>query len=192
MSTDRIHVARTGSPVGPIRVAQVVDGPVVACAFDEHFDRVSRAVRRRWARAGDARAGYEWADGPTPALEAVDAYLGGDLDAVDGVAVDLAGTEFQQRVWAALRRIPAGETRSYADVAADAGNPEAVRAVGTANGANPVWVVVPCHRVIRNDGALGGYGGGIERKRWLLAHELGPETSVTSGGADGSSQRAAP
>jgi methylated-DNA-[protein]-cysteine S-methyltransferase len=85
--------------------------------------------------------------------------------------VDLGGTAFQQRVWAALREIPAGRTVSYGEIAAAVGSPTAVRAVGAANGRNPVPIVVPCHRVIRADGNLCGYGGGIERKRWLLEHE---------------------
>jgi AraC family transcriptional regulator, regulatory protein of adaptative response / methylated-DNA-[protein]-cysteine methyltransferase len=85
--------------------------------------------------------------------------------------VDLAGTAFQQRVWAELRRIPPGETRSYLDIARALGDPKATRAVGTANGANPVAVLVPCHRVVRNDGSLGGYAGGLERKKALLAAE---------------------
>ena len=81
------------------------------------------------------------------------------------------GTEFQQRVWAMLREIPYGETRSYGTLAGELGNPRSVRAVGLANGRNPISIVVPCHRVIGADGTLVGYGGGIERKRTLLAHE---------------------
>jgi AraC family transcriptional regulator of adaptative response/methylated-DNA-[protein]-cysteine methyltransferase len=85
--------------------------------------------------------------------------------------LDLRGTAFQQAVWLALRDIPAGETRTYADIAAQIGQPNAVRATGSANGANPVSVLVPCHRVIRADGGLGGYAWGLERKRALLARE---------------------
>jgi len=81
------------------------------------------------------------------------------------------GTEFQRRVWMALRDIPYAETVSYAQVAREIGNPRGVRAVGLANGRNPISIVVPCHRVIGSDGSLTGYGGGIERKQWLLAHE---------------------
>ena len=81
------------------------------------------------------------------------------------------GTPFQRAVWAALRRIPAGETLSYGQLAAQIGKPKAVRAVGLANGSNPVGVVVPCHRVIGADGSLTGYGGGLPRKLWLLEHE---------------------
>jgi methylated-DNA-[protein]-cysteine S-methyltransferase len=88
-----------------------------------------------------------------------------------GVPLDLQGTEFQRAVWQALRRIPAGRTCSYADIATAIGRPSAVRAVGLANGANPVAVVVPCHRVIGRDGSLTGYAGGLARKSVLLRHE---------------------
>jgi AraC family transcriptional regulator of adaptative response/methylated-DNA-[protein]-cysteine methyltransferase len=87
--------------------------------------------------------------------------------------LDLRGTAFQLAVWRALRDIPVGETRTYADIAAAVGRPNAVRATGSANGANPVSVLVPCHRVIRSDGGLGGYAWGFERKRALLAREAG-------------------
>jgi methylated-DNA-[protein]-cysteine S-methyltransferase len=98
-------------------------------------------------------------------------YFGGELAAIDTLAVELNGTEFQKRVWQALRRIPSGSTLSYAELARRIGEPAAVRAVGAANGANPVALVVPCHRVIGSNGTLTGYGGGLERKRWLLDHE---------------------
>ena len=91
--------------------------------------------------------------------------------AAPDLPIDVAGTAFQEAVWRELRKIPAGETRSYADIAAAIGHPKAVRAVGTANGGNHVCVLIPCHRVIRSDGSLGGYGGGIERKKKLLAAE---------------------
>jgi len=102
------------------------------------------------------------------------AYFRGALDALDDLAVDTGGTPFQRRVWSVLRTIPAGRTLSYLEVARRVGAPEAVRAVGAANGANPVAIVVPCHRVIGASGALVGYGGGLDRKRWLLAHEKAP------------------
>jgi len=98
-------------------------------------------------------------------------YFGGRLEALDDLPVDAGGTPFQARVWAALRTIPAGRTRSYLEVARQVGAEEAVRAVGAANGRNPIAIVLPCHRVIGADGRLVGYGGGLDRKRWLLAHE---------------------
>jgi AraC family transcriptional regulator of adaptative response/methylated-DNA-[protein]-cysteine methyltransferase len=91
--------------------------------------------------------------------------------AMPDLPIDVAGTAFQESVWRELRKIPAGETRSYAEIAAAIGHPKAVRAVGSANGDNHVCVLIPCHRVIRSDGSLGGYGGGIERKIKLLEAE---------------------
>jgi methylated-DNA-[protein]-cysteine S-methyltransferase len=105
------------------------------------------------------------------ARRALQAYFAGDLAAVDDVEVQAGGTAFQQAVWQALRRIPVGSTLSYSSLAAVIGRPRAVRAVGLANGANPIGIVVPCHRVIGADGSLTGYGGGLARKRWLLEHE---------------------
>ena len=98
-------------------------------------------------------------------------YFDGGLERLDGIRVDTGGTPFQRKVWEVLRTIPAGQAWSYLDVARRVGAPEAVRAVGAANGANPVAIVVPCHRVIGSNGRLIGYGGGLDRKRWLLAHE---------------------
>jgi len=100
------------------------------------------------------------------------AYYAGDLSALAEIRVRFdRGTFFQQGVWRALQGIPVGETISYAELARRVGRPSAFRAVGSANGQNPIAVVVPCHRVIAADGTLGGYGGGLDRKRWLLAHE---------------------
>jgi methylated-DNA-[protein]-cysteine S-methyltransferase len=98
-------------------------------------------------------------------------YLGGDLDALAPVVVETGGTPFQRSVWTALRDIPPGTTVSYRELARTIGSPAAVRAVGAANGANPISIVIPCHRVIGSDGSLTGYAGGMERKRWLLEHE---------------------
>ena len=108
---------------------------------------------------------------PEHLREALAAYFGGDLASIDTIEVATGGTAFQRTVWAALRDIPAGRTESYGQLAARIGLPKAVRAVGLANGANPVGLIVPCHRVIGANGSLTGYGGGIERKRWLLNHE---------------------
>jgi methylated-DNA-[protein]-cysteine S-methyltransferase len=98
-------------------------------------------------------------------------YLAGRLGALDDIAVDPGGTAFERSVWSALRRIPAGATRTYGQLAASIGRPTAPRAVGRANGKNPVAIVIPCHRLIGGDAALTGYGGGLPRKRWLLRHE---------------------
>ena len=104
--------------------------------------------------------------------EQLDAYWSGALRDFD-VPLAPAGTPFQQEVWSALRTIPYGETRSYKDLAEQIGRPSAVRAVGAANGRNPIWLVVPCHRVIGSSGKLVGYAGGVEVKRYLLDHERG-------------------
>jgi len=118
-------------------------------------------------------AGVVIADGSAPAAvrREIDAYFAGDLCAIDRIDCATHGTPFQQQVWNALRTIPAGTTLSYGALAVRIGNASAVRAVGLANGANPIALIVPCHRVIGTDGSLTGYGGGLDRKRWLLAHE---------------------
>jgi methylated-DNA-[protein]-cysteine S-methyltransferase len=99
------------------------------------------------------------------------AYFAGDIHAIDDIPTATAGTAFQREVWRALRAVPAAQTVSYGQLAARIGRPRAVRAVGLANGSNPIGVVVPCHRVIGANGSLTGYGGGLHRKQWLLAHE---------------------
>ncbi|MGH8517892.1 MAG: methylated-DNA--[protein]-cysteine S-methyltransferase [Panacagrimonas sp.] len=105
----------------------------------------------------------------------LDEYFAGERQVFD-LAIRLRGTTFQRQVWEALMEIPYGETRSYGEQARRIGAPDAPRAVGAANGQNPVSIIVPCHRVIGANGALTGYGGGIERKRWLLAHEAQQRT----------------
>lgn len=103
--------------------------------------------------------------------KAMRAYFNGDVHAIDDLLTASAGTDFQKKVWKTLRRIPAGETWSYGQMAQHLGQPTATRAVGLANGSNPIGIVVPCHRVIGANGMLTGYGGGLLRKKWLLAHE---------------------
>lgn len=159
---------RIGSPVGEVLVATDAEGAVRALDFHDYEDRMRRLLHRHYGPV-------ELVEGRAPETvrRAVEAYFGGDLTAFDAVVVKTGGTVFQQAVWAALRAIPAGETRSYGQLAAAIGSPRAVRAVGLANGSNPVGVIVPCHRVIGANGTLTGYAGGLERKRWLLAHEAG-------------------
>lgn len=106
-----------------------------------------------------------------PMKRRIEGYFAGDLKSIDSIAVRTEGTAFQKKVWAELRKIAAGTTLSYGELAKRIGQPNASRAVGLANGSNPIAIVVPCHRVIGANGALTGYGGGIERKRWLLEHE---------------------
>jgi methylated-DNA-[protein]-cysteine S-methyltransferase len=159
-----IAIETLDSPVGPLTVA-ARGGRV--CLL--HFGPDRRGIDTLFERwyPGEPRDRQ-----PLPELRAVLArYFGGDLAALDNVAVELNGTPFQKSVWQALRRIPFGTTISYAELARRIGEPTAVRAVGSANGANPVAVIVPCHRVIGTNGTLTGYGGGLERKQWLLSHE---------------------
>jgi methylated-DNA-[protein]-cysteine S-methyltransferase len=115
---------------------------------------------------------------PGGAATALRRYFDGDLTSLDGIQVELHGTPFQRQVWETLRSVRAGTTISYAALARRVGAPSAVRAVGAANGANPVAIVLPCHRIIGSDGSLTGYGGGLNRKRWLLNHELGIKSLV--------------
>jgi methylated-DNA-[protein]-cysteine S-methyltransferase len=137
-----------------------------ALEFADHADRMHRLLRSQYGRV-------ELRSGPAPAAirKALDAYFDGDYGAVNRIRVTTGGTPFQKSVWEALRSIPAGSTVSYGAIAARIGRASAARAVGAANGANPVSIVVPCHRVIGSSGALTGYGGGVSRKQWLLDHE---------------------
>ena len=159
---------RIPSPVGEVLVVTDADGAVRALDFRDYEARLRLLLRRHYGEVvlTEGRA-------PQRVRQAVEAWFGGDLTAFDAVEVKTGGTEFQRAVWKALRDIPAGETRSYGQLATAIGAPKAVRAVGLANGANPVGVIVPCHRVIGANGTLTGYAGGLERKRWLLAHEAG-------------------
>lgn len=129
----------------------------------------------RGGNGNTSAASREPLDAASPALAkiagAVERYFAGDVDALDDIPIEAEGTEFQRAVWDAIREIPAGRTASYQEIARTVGRPAAVRAVGTATGRNPVSIVVPCHRVIRSDGSLGGYGGGLHRKEWFLEHE---------------------
>lgn len=105
------------------------------------------------------------------AVKALERYFEGKQKDFSGLTLAATGTEFQRSVWAALARIPYGETRSYADIAREIGNPKGVRAVGLANGKNPLPIIVPCHRVIGANGTLTGFGGGLPTKKWLLEFE---------------------
>lgn len=103
--------------------------------------------------------------------DAVAGYFDGDVEAIEQINIDPEGTEFQRAVWHAIREVPAGQTASYQEIAQAVGRPSAYRAVGTATGRNPLGIAVPCHRIVRSDGGLGGYGGGLDRKEWFLEHE---------------------
>lgn len=150
------------TPIGRLAIVTDERGRLHAVGFTGGHARMERELGR------DALQSAKDPGGTTSALAA---YFDGELAAIESLAVAFGGTDFQRSVWRALTKIPCGETRSYGDIARRIGNPNAVRAVGLANGSNPIGIVVPCHRVIGSNGTLTGYGGGLERKLWLLRHE---------------------
>ena len=158
-----LHYTVIDSPVGPLTI-------------------ISAGHRLMTVQFGEDRSGLDdprlQAQGlvsehpdPAGAASALARYFDGDLHALEGLAVDPMGTPFQLRVWQALRSVRVGRTASYREIAVAIGAPTSTRAVGAANGANPIAIVIPCHRIIGTSGSLVGYGGGLERKRWLLQHE---------------------
>jgi methylated-DNA-[protein]-cysteine S-methyltransferase len=148
------------SPIG--RLLLRTDGEVLTGLYMDVPDRPVRGIESWTENAGV---------GPLPdTISQLEEYFSGRRRDFD-LPLRLDGTDFQQRVWQVLTEIPYGVTWSYGQLARRIGNPNASRAVGLANGRNPVSILVPCHRVIGADGSLTGYGGGVERKRWLLAHE---------------------
>ncbi|HDL17003.1 MAG TPA: methylated-DNA--[protein]-cysteine S-methyltransferase [Rhizobiales bacterium] len=158
------------TPIGTMLVITDKQERLRALDWREYEDRMHRLLQ---LHAKKKNREYELQAAPLPAAihKALDAYFAGNFVPVNDIPVYTTGTVFQQAVWRALRNIPAGTTLSYSALAKNLGRPKAVRAVGTANGANPVGIVIPCHRVIGMDGSMAGYGGGLARKRWLLAHE---------------------
>lgn len=160
-------VDRLPTPIGEMIIVVDREGTVRATDWTEHEERMWQLLGRQY----DEELDIDRARRPTDVSRTIARYFEGDLGAIDEIPVQMGGTAFQRSVWGALRRIPCGTTVSYGTLAQTIGRPKAVRAVGAANGANPVGVVVPCHRVIGADGSLTGYGGGIERKTWLLRHE---------------------
>lgn len=162
----RLILDRAPSPIGEMLLVTDQDGRLRAADFHDHKDRLHRLLRLHYGQA-------PLASGPAPAAirTALAAYFDGDLAALSAIPWATGGTAFQESVWRALGEVAAGTTLTYAGLAARIGRPAAVRAVGAANGANPLSIVVPCHRLVGADGSLTGYGGGIERKAWLLAHE---------------------
>jgi methylated-DNA-[protein]-cysteine S-methyltransferase len=158
------------SPIGPLTLA-AVEGRLTRLSMEDQ--RHVQPVPAEWERDD------VWFK---PFTSQLDAYFAGELQQFD-VPLSLEGTPFQQRVWEALQGIPYGTTASYGELASRVGNPNASRAVGLANGRNPVAIIVPCHRVIGAGGSLTGYGGGLERKSWLLEHEADVSVSRSVGTA---------
>lgn len=163
-----LNIDRLATPIGELVLVADTDNRLRAIDWTDHEARMMELLRRYCGKRGFILQARKDPGGLAKALKA---YFAGDLSAIKPLAVETGGTVFQQHVWRELRRIPAGKTISYAELAGRIGRPSAVRAAGLANGANPVSIVIPCHRVIGSDGSLTGYGGGLHRKRWLLAHE---------------------
>lgn len=164
----QFNLSRMSTPIGEMLVVTDREQRLRALDWQDHEARMHRLMERFYKGRP-----LKIADGVMSRAmnDAFEAYFAGLLNVIDGIEVVMPGTAFQQSAWMTLRSIPAGETLSYAEQAARMGRPNSMRAVGAANGANPVGLVVPCHRVIGANGSLTGYGGGLERKRWLLRHE---------------------
>lgn len=163
---DNFRVDRLKTPIGEALLVTDADGHLRMLDWSDFEARLERLLRRQYGaiKLVPGRA-------PADMRRAIDDYFAGDLAQLRTIAWRTAGTPFQRKVWKALCSIPAGKTLSYGALAVKLDMPRAMRAVGLANGANPISVVVPCHRVIGFDGSLTGYGGGLDRKRWLLTHE---------------------
>ena len=162
-----LRLASLPTPLGTLLFATDEQDRLRVLDWESHAERMHRLL----ARAYGPRVKLVHAPAQGPVADALRAYFAGDVSALDDIVTETAGTPFQREVWAALRKIPAGTTWSYGQLAAHIGRPAAVRAVGLANGANPIGLVAPCHRVIGANGSLTGYGGGLDRKQWLLEHE---------------------
>jgi methylated-DNA-[protein]-cysteine S-methyltransferase len=160
------HLGKMTSPIGPAVVIADTGGSLRMHFWEDPEQTWRRVLQRRYGEVELVEEGD-----PFGHVSALHRYFDGDITALDALPVAFSGTLFQQKVWNALRTIPAGTTLSYGALAKRIGAANAVRAVGLANGQNPVGVVVPCHRVIGSNGSLTGYGGGLPRKRWLLDHE---------------------
>ncbi|SEB43149.1 methylated-DNA-[protein]-cysteine S-methyltransferase [Paramicrobacterium humi] len=155
----------------------IIDSPIDALTLVGEAERGRVALRAVWMRSprhvqDAAELGVRDDDAFAAPIEQLNEYFAGERTQFD-LTLDAQGNDFQKRVWVQLLAIPYGQTRSYGQLAADLGDPNLSRAVGSANGRNPISIIVPCHRVIGADGSLTGYGGGIERKRFLLALERG-------------------
>ena len=157
---------RLQTPIGVALLVTDSGGVLRALDWEDYAPRMKELLRLQYG-AVDLSA----ARAPQDLRTALSGYFKGDLDRLTTIEWRLAGTPFQQKVWNALAKIPAGTTMSYGALAAKLKAPNAMRAVGHANGSNPISVVIPCHRLIGANGSLIKYGGGLERKRWLLQHE---------------------
>jgi methylated-DNA-[protein]-cysteine S-methyltransferase len=163
---DTFALDRLKTPIGVALLVTDRDGVLCALDWEDHDVRMRELLRLQHGPVSLTEAAA-----PRAMTQALSAYFDGDLARLNDIPWRVAGTPFQRKVWTALPMIRPGTTMSYGALAAHLGSPRAMRAVGHANGANPISVVIPCHRLISADGSLVKYGGGLERKRWLLAHE---------------------
>jgi methylated-DNA-[protein]-cysteine S-methyltransferase len=164
----KLLIDRITTPIGELLLAADEAGNLRALDWADYESRMLRLLQLHYGKGAFQLVPTE---NPSGLRAKINRYFAGDIGAIDGIPVETAGTPFQRSVWSELRKIPGGSAISYGKLAAQIDRPGAVRAVGLANGSNPIGVVVPCHRVIGSDGSLTGYGGGLERKRWLLSHE---------------------
>lgn len=162
----KLLIESWASPISSLLIVTDEEGALRALEFADLESRLHRLLREHYGEYTLQKSAA-----PLAVKTALDAYFEGSLDALAHIPTATGGTVFQRNVWQALRSIPAGTTISYGQLAANLGRVEASRAVGAANGKNPISIVVPCHRVIGANGSLTGYGGGLPRKRWLLDHE---------------------
>ena len=164
----QLTVESLDTPIGVLRIVTDGTGALRAVGWLDLEERLQRDLHRQYgARGFSLEAGRATSE----VSRSIRRYFAGELSAIDALPVETGGTPFQRTVWRALREIACGTTVTYGELAARIGRPAAARAAGAANGANPVGVVVPCHRVVGADGSLTAYGGGLERKAWLLHHE---------------------
>jgi methylated-DNA-[protein]-cysteine S-methyltransferase len=166
--TLELLVDRLATPIGELIVIADHEGRLRTIDWTDHETRMTRLLDRYY---GKGRYTLTPRRDPGGLSQAMRRYFKGDIALLSGLPVATTGTPFQSEVWRALRKIKHGTTISYGELARRIGRPKAVRAAGLANGQNPISIVVPCHRVIGSDGSLTGYGGGLERKQWLLSHE---------------------
>ncbi|HEY0216352.1 MAG TPA: methylated-DNA--[protein]-cysteine S-methyltransferase [Cellulomonas sp.] len=174
------------TPAGSLAIVLTEEGVVRAAGFTDPAVMIARlpdALAARGVEAVSAVEARERGTGPARVVDAVARYSAGDVAALDAVPVEQAGGPFQQRAWQAMRAIAPGGTATYAELAETAGSPSAVRAAGSACARNLIAPFVPCHRVLRTGGALGGYYYGLDVKRALLAHEAASTVTITAGSA---------
>ncbi|HEX3487335.1 MAG TPA: methylated-DNA--[protein]-cysteine S-methyltransferase [Micropepsaceae bacterium] len=177
MTKQTFVLERIRTPTGPMLLVTDHEHRLRAVNWEDHEERMRRMLQRHHGRD---TLELRHTTHSSMARRSLEAYFEGDIDAITGALTATSGTTFQRKVWKALCEISAGRPISYGVLAARIGKPKAVRAVGLAIGANPIAIFVPCHRVVGADNSLTGYGGGLDRKRWLLQHEGVGENMFTA------------